>query len=129
MFIRVLVCMLAVNLLGLVPEGVRAADENMDSAVYLTFDPVSGQFTQATKDLSAPADTGDAAAQQNHAAMSQQVSQASSMSIDDAAILAGTATDESGEQSSMIVLAAMLALAVFGLIGYLMRKGQPKQAA
>jgi hypothetical protein len=99
MFIRVLVCILAVNLLGLVPEGVRAADENMDSAVYLTFDPVSGQFTQATKDLSAPADTGDAAVQQNHAAMSQ------------------------------IVLAAVLALVVFGLIGYLMRKGQPKQVA
>ncbi len=133
MVTRFLIGILAVGLIGTTPFAAQAADENMDSSVYLTFDPATGQFTSATKDLSATDQFIDTGVQSDQAATTSVAPEA--IASTETAVAATpvqtssvSTTEEGASQSSMIVIAGVLALLVFGGVGLLMRKGQSKAA-
>jgi hypothetical protein len=116
---------------------VQAADENMDSSVYLTFDPATGQFTSATKNISESNQFVDTGVQPDQAAVANDAAPAVTATAAPAAEPAPTTTAvqeqagpaEAGTEPSIIIIAGVLALVVFAGIGYLMRKGQSGSTA
>jgi hypothetical protein len=128
MITRIVICTLAINILALEFEGVQAADENVDSAVYLTFDPATGQFTEAIKDLSAPPETVDLAIQQDHTPDTQQASE-TDLTVDAAPINSGTPASETGSGGGLSTwIIATGLLLIFGVIGFML-KGRAKKTA
>lgn len=134
---RIIAGILFIGLAGPLATVLQAADENMDSSVYLTFDPATGQFTSATKNISDSNQFVDTGIQPAQAAVANDAAPtASSPATPVAAVVAttpplqsGPGSEEAGIAPSIMVIAGVLALVVFAGIGYLMRKGQSGSAA
>jgi len=128
---------LLAGLAGPLATVVHAADENMDSSVYLTFDPATGTFTSATKNISDSNQFVDTGVQPEHAAVANDAAPAAARVEPPVAAAVTTtpplqtesAPQEAGIEPSIMVIAGVLALVLFAGIGYLMRKGQSGSTA
>ncbi len=126
MVIRSTICLILINLIGIFPNTAKAADENMDSSVYLTFDPVTGQFTSATKDLSDTNQFVDTGIQQGQAVPEHSSAQTeAALNMEQQSPLTAKQGDK---QNSLLWIGGAVALFVLGIIGFLMRKGRQKSA-
>lgn len=123
--VSVLVCLCI-----FLPVHVSASDENMDTSVYLTFDPATGQFVSATKNISKSKQFVDTGIQPDHQATNQSPAEISS-TIDEAnpvvlnttattGLIAGQSTNQFPNTS--IFIYGLLALTGFGIVGLLIRK-------
>jgi len=134
---RFIAGILLAGLAGPLATLVHAADENMDSSVYLTFDPATGQFTSATKNISDSNQFVDTGVQPEQAAVANDAAPTASTTETPVAAAVTTtpplqtesASQDAGIAPSIMVIAGVLALVVFAGIGYLMRKGQSGSAA
>ena len=134
---RIIAGIILIGLAGPLATVLQAADENMDSSVYLTFDPATGQFTSATKNISESNQFVDTGVQPAQAAVANDAAPTATPAetpVAAAVVTPPTVQTESGPREagiapSIMVIAGVLALVVFAGIGYLMRKGQSGTAA
>ena len=134
---RIIAGILLIGLAGPLATVLQAADENMDSSVYLTFDPATGTFTSATKNISDSNQFVDTGVQPEQAAVANDAAPTASTAETPAAAAVATTTplqtesapQEAGVEPSIIVIAGVLALIVFAGIGYMLRKGQSGSTA
>ena len=127
MFTRFIVCLILLAFVGKFPDVAWAADENMDSSVYLTFDPATGQFTSATKQLSDTSQFVDTGIDQGQPVPVQVAAQpvAAVNAIEQSS---PSTVDQANDQTSLLWPGGIIALLLFGIIGFIMRKSQQKSA-
>ncbi len=134
---RIFAGILFIGLAGPLATVLHAADENMDSSVYLTFDPATGTFTSATKNISESSQFVDTGVQPDQAAVANDAAPTATPAETPVAAAVDTtmplqtesAPQEAGIEPSIMIIAGVLALVVFAGIGFLMRKGQSGTAA
>jgi len=126
MITRVIICILSLGFIGLLPNLVNAADENMDSAVYLTFDPATGQFTSATKTPEERA--AEAALEQTQSLPAPAPTQGGTAAVTMEQQPAVPAAETSSSSISLLWTGGVIALVLIGLMFIMVRKGQQKTA-
>lgn len=114
---------LVLTLIGLFSVAAWAADENMDSSVYLTFDPVTGEFTSATKELSDTNQFVDTGIQHGQPIPESVPAPAQVVNTEQPSPVRAEQADN---ETSLWLSGGAVVLILLGIIGFRMRKDQQK---